>query len=358
MTNFVLIYSIIERNRDLFSISSLLFLGLKATSSFGATDTSTVVDASDVIQLPEDGNIDALLVPGPSASTANRVSTPYKPIKSYDSSGLRRRSVDSEDSDSGHNPNTFSDEVGALVRTMSSLSGLTFTAAAASIASGGESVAGSIQNTPDRSAAQTALDAEETASTKNPYRMKAHEALQIGLILSQQEQQFGTNMYQSLTPDDEPEIERLNGLGFSTEEAILKIFQKRYQPDLVDHEVSFLGFFFAVPHSVADLLRILATSNSVGAKYFELHCLCTGGGPTVSRRGLRLWGPVRRGELLQRQRQVDIRTAVLLLPAGVPRRLGHGEQGVQPHDRQQEYEAQGCRADCVAGTSGGVPAQL
>jgi hypothetical protein len=145
--------------------------------------------------------------------------------------------VDSEDSDSGHNPNTFSDEVGSLVRTMSSLSGLTFTAAAASIAGGGGSAAGSLQSSPDRSAARCVLDAEEGASSKNPYRMKAHEALQIGLILSQQEQQFGTNMYQSLTPSDEPEIERLNSLGFSTEEAILKIFQKRYQPDLVVHEV-------------------------------------------------------------------------------------------------------------------------
>jgi hypothetical protein len=226
----------------------LLFVsGLKATSSFGAADTSTVGAALDVIELPEDGNIDALLAPGPSASVANRVSTPK--VKTFDSPGLRRRSVDSEDSDCGHNPNTFSDEVGALVRTMSSLSGLTFTAAAASIA-GSDSFAGSLPNSPDsnagnagntsnagNAAARSALVEEESASSKGPYRMKAHEALQIGLILSQQEQQFGTNMYQSLTPDDEPEIEHLNSLGFSTEEAILKIFQKRYQPDLVDHEV-------------------------------------------------------------------------------------------------------------------------
>jgi hypothetical protein len=73
--------------------------------------------------------------------------------------------------------------------------------------------------------------ATPTTPDVSPYRMKAHEALQIGLILSQQEHAFGTNMYQSLTPNDEPEIERLNRLGYSTEEAILQIFQKKFQPE-------------------------------------------------------------------------------------------------------------------------------
>ena len=39
------------------------------------------------------------------------------------------------------------------------------------------------------------------------------QALEIGMLLSQQEAQFGINMYDSLTPADEPEIENLTNLG-------------------------------------------------------------------------------------------------------------------------------------------------
>jgi hypothetical protein len=39
------------------------------------------------------------------------------------------------------------------------------------------------------------------------------QALEIGMLLSQQEAQFGINMYDSLTPADEPEIENLTTLG-------------------------------------------------------------------------------------------------------------------------------------------------
>lgn len=59
-------------------------------------------------------------------------------------------------------------------------------------------------------------------------RMSAHEALQLGQLLSQQEAEFGTNMYQSLTPEDEPEIERLMRLGYTNEGAIRHLFESRF----------------------------------------------------------------------------------------------------------------------------------
>ena len=200
--------------------------------------------------LPEDGNLDALLALNPVPSSANANST---------ASSARRMS---ESSDSGHDPNTFSDERGELHRTMSSLSGLTSVnrspthtaysgAAAAADATASSSGSAAIALTPPLH-----TESSESVKSQSPYRMKAHEALQIGLILSQQEQQFGTNMYQALKPEDEPEIERLNSMGFSTEEAILKIFQRRYQPELLDHEVNskniykkanyFMIFFFVL----------------------------------------------------------------------------------------------------------------
>lgn len=54
------------------------------------------------------------------------------------------------------------------------------------------------------------------------------EALEIGLLLSEQEAEFGINMYDSLTPADDPEIEYLTSQGYSTDEAILIIFERRY----------------------------------------------------------------------------------------------------------------------------------
>lgn len=184
--------------------------------------------------------MDALLATA--GHTPIKVNTPSgttAKVKTFESPHRnRQRSVDSEDSDSGHNPATFSDETRELVRTMSSLSGLTgVSAAAVTDTTVSSDTLGEASHATGVTGNVTKYT-EESASSKNPYRMRAHEALQIGLILAQQEQEFGTNMYQSLTPEDEPEIERLNSLGFSTEEAILKIFQKRFQPDLVEHEVS------------------------------------------------------------------------------------------------------------------------
>ncbi len=59
-------------------------------------------------------------------------------------------------------------------------------------------------------------------------RMTSAEALQIGMILAEQERRFGTNMYISLQPEDEPKIDKYIGRGYTTEEAILRIFEKKY----------------------------------------------------------------------------------------------------------------------------------
>lgn len=54
------------------------------------------------------------------------------------------------------------------------------------------------------------------------------EALEHGMLVSQQESQFGINMYDSLTADDNYEIDRLIDLGYTKEQAVLLIFERKY----------------------------------------------------------------------------------------------------------------------------------
>jgi hypothetical protein len=56
------------------------------------------------------------------------------------------------------------------------------------------------------------------------------DALQIGLLLSQQEQEFGTNMFESLTADDEAEMQSLRTAGYSLDQAALEIFSTKFAP--------------------------------------------------------------------------------------------------------------------------------
>ena len=60
--------------------------------------------------------------------------------------------------------------------------------------------------------------------------MTSIEALQIGLILSEQEKMYGTNMYESLQPSDEAQIARYVAKGYTAEEAIMRIFEKKFVP--------------------------------------------------------------------------------------------------------------------------------
>lgn len=59
-------------------------------------------------------------------------------------------------------------------------------------------------------------------------RLKSTDALQTGLLLSQQEAAYGTNMYESLVPADAVEIRSLMGSGFSLDDAVMDIFRRRF----------------------------------------------------------------------------------------------------------------------------------
>lgn len=61
-------------------------------------------------------------------------------------------------------------------------------------------------------------------------RMSSTEALQIGLILADQERKYGLNMYQSVGPSDRPRIDAYVSRGFTVEEAILRLFEKKHVP--------------------------------------------------------------------------------------------------------------------------------
>eukprot|EP00597_Dinobryon_sp_UTEXLB2267_P010233 CAMPEP_0170099682 /NCGR_PEP_ID=MMETSP0020_2-20130122/1186_1 /TAXON_ID=98059 /ORGANISM="Dinobryon sp., Strain UTEXLB2267" /LENGTH=2317 /DNA_ID=CAMNT_0010322389 /DNA_START=216 /DNA_END=7169 /DNA_ORIENTATION=+ len=54
------------------------------------------------------------------------------------------------------------------------------------------------------------------------------EALEAGILLSRQEAEFGTNMFDSLKPEDATVIQEYTKQGFSREEAILMIFEHKY----------------------------------------------------------------------------------------------------------------------------------
>eukprot|EP01039_Chlorochromonas_danica_P003720 gene3720-4069_t len=81
--------------------------------------------------------------------------------------------------------------------------------------------------------AQAGADTPDSASLTHAHklqlRLKSSEALQVGLLLSQQEEEYGTNMYDSLRPEDEEVIRRLTTDDhLTTYEAVLKIFEDRF----------------------------------------------------------------------------------------------------------------------------------
>lgn len=54
------------------------------------------------------------------------------------------------------------------------------------------------------------------------------DKLLMNLLLSQQKGKYGVNMYESLTNQDEPAIERYMGRGLTLDQAVLKVFEKKY----------------------------------------------------------------------------------------------------------------------------------
>lgn len=65
-------------------------------------------------------------------------------------------------------------------------------------------------------------------SDNDPAANPDHEALKMGLLLSQQEAEYGINMYDSLIPADDPLIEEYIKMGLTMDEAVLKIFEFKF----------------------------------------------------------------------------------------------------------------------------------
>jgi hypothetical protein len=61
------------------------------------------------------------------------------------------------------------------------------------------------------------------------------DKLLMNLLLSQQKGKYGVNMYEALTNQDEPAIERYMSMGSTLDQAVLKVFEKKYGS--VDNQV-------------------------------------------------------------------------------------------------------------------------
>lgn len=75
----------------------------------------------------------------------------------------------------------------------------------------------------------------ETVNVSAKIEDPDQEALQVGLLLSKQEAEHGTNMFDSLRPQDNQVIQSYMNQGFSKEEAILMIFEQKYGKDPSSH---------------------------------------------------------------------------------------------------------------------------
>jgi hypothetical protein len=73
------------------------------------------------------------------------------------------------------------------------------------------------------------IDHHPLASAKFLRNLTEGEQFRIGLKLSAQEQQYGTNMFDSLQQSDLPELERLVATGITYEDAATYIFERRFQ---------------------------------------------------------------------------------------------------------------------------------
>ena len=75
----------------------------------------------------------------------------------------------------------------------------------------------------------------ETVNVSAKIEDPDQEALQVGLLLSKQEAEHGTNMFDSLMPQDNQVIQSYMNQGFSKEEAVLMIFEQKYGKDPSSH---------------------------------------------------------------------------------------------------------------------------
>lgn len=61
-------------------------------------------------------------------------------------------------------------------------------------------------------------------------RMTSDDAMNLAILLSEQDSMYGVNMYDSLAPQDEATIQTLLREGMTLEQAVLKIFNTKHPP--------------------------------------------------------------------------------------------------------------------------------
>lgn len=67
--------------------------------------------------------------------------------------------------------------------------------------------------------------------SRSIYNLPEEErALKVGILISTQSATFDTNMYESITPEDEPMINSLLALGYDEDETYLIIFERKFGP--------------------------------------------------------------------------------------------------------------------------------
>jgi hypothetical protein len=96
-------------------------------------------------------------------------------------------------------------------------------------------------------------------SIENNCAVSEHEALKLGLIVSQQEADYGINMYDALMPADEQQIEQLIRTGITLDEAILKVFESRFGKTKLDS--SALGAVDEIAQRGGGNLNVLRSNN-------------------------------------------------------------------------------------------------
>ena len=107
--------------------------------------------------------------------------------------------------------------------------GDSFAADAAKAAAEEARSTGLTQRQKDMMTPQTPSPAGSPSKKQNTMlRLSLSDALQIGLLLSQQEEEHGVNMYDSLEVSDESTIRKLCQQGFSNDEAVLEIFNRKF----------------------------------------------------------------------------------------------------------------------------------
>lgn len=94
------------------------------------------------------------------------------------------------------------------------------------------------------------MDPSSLHNESSRLQITAADTMQIGLLLSQQEKEFGTNMYDCLTAEDEEELLEMMNAGMSSHEAALQLFQRKFSYKINVNEESTNNN--TMPHTEAD----------------------------------------------------------------------------------------------------------